>query len=261
MAVRAANTDHAIVSFEISFAFSAKMLRSEIVQAIEASYEKIRHELPFRGELDRETGIITFGRFLPNGVPSWLMAVNLRNRYSIVVTSTTYTRWKKMLAQSLILIERLCLAFFESGDEVLLEEIGLIVEDRFLISGEDASFLEVLQADNEFIASRTLASTDAFHSHIGWIDSESRTLSRLNIQSIKGSDMTKNPESAIDIRHEQFCRNLSLKDFEEKSKEEIVKALEDLHNRNKDVMNRILTSNVANMISLNPISPPETKLA
>jgi uncharacterized protein (TIGR04255 family) len=167
---------------------------------------------------------------------------------SIFISSNRYRRWADfftMIQDFFAVIE----SIWSASSKVKLVRLQYV--DRFASFNEGAKMFDVIDKESRFLTSTINDDHQAFHVHSGWFDQESehiRRLSNVNIdaQQIHSPEQKEGNQVSI----------LTLGQFEATSGalDDPLKRLGDLHIYLKGLYGSVVTREMADLVSLNPVS-------
>lgn len=268
MSFEPVNGDHAIYLVTFSVMLNSP-LTSVDIKALRANHKNWRNELPANGPIQAMSlstdanGMPkmeafqghTFSIMRPDGTPAWTLRTV---GFEVAVDCFRYTRWDKTwtraarhLASALEIVEK-------PTPKRNIVQIGLSFIDQFIVQNPEDDPHELLQP-NSLISEQVLNVSPFWHQHSGWFKTHNgaQVLNQLNIDSKSeevqaGGDLK--PRHMVVIQHSQQWRpgsTVSLSEEMGGDYLQIREAMTAMHDANKDVIDKLLTSKMKDRIGLN----------
>lgn len=267
MAFKPVNSDHSVTSATFQLQFAAP-LSNAVLDGIRASGHLWQQHLPavsspknFHVELDASgprmsgTNGVEFAFLRPDGTPAWAMRVfgNMA-----VVECSRYTRWANVFAQAKDHLRAFVTVAAGIDPEPTVVETGLTMADDFLWFGDRSDYaLEKLLAHGPLVADQCFLSGPVWHSNVGWFEKNAKdnadTLQLLNVIGLHSDDLCilKRADARVAIQHVQNYRQpLKLDSLSNSFEDIFTSVFEQMHVRNKSLLQEILAPEVAREIGL-----------
>ncbi|CAN7563781.1 hypothetical protein [Aminobacter sp. LjRoot7] len=247
------NEDHAIESV-IFTVLTGTMIDPDAIQLLVERHNKIRGDLPALSLPESHMPTAEFAYRRPDGSASWLLRCGSGN--SITVECRRYTRWEKVWNSTRTLLLHAMACCSEAiGPDLLFGTPTLRVTDRFRAAKENAKLVTLLRHD-PYIAEAAFELGPVFHSNVGWFDNlgPDLVLNTLNVQGRRDSAFERSTLRAVEaeyvvVEHFQQFRPPQAVGYAEATAN-LDRIFSTLHQRNKDLLGRILVDEMQGTIGL-----------
>lgn len=187
-----------------------------------------------------------FAILRPDGRPIWALAFN---GYFITVKCTAYTRWAEVWGSAKRYLEEAFGIVQSIQTDLHILDYRLRVVDQFTTSELNYDASQLFQK-GDFLGSLPFAKGGIWNSRVGWYEDEvdRRFFSSVGINAAPKTEADEiTPPIVFTINHFQRTK---VKPTSENTLEALGSIMESLHERNKDVMKRLLVSSVLERIGL-----------
>ncbi|XHC10657.1 TIGR04255 family protein [Labrenzia sp. ac12] len=201
----------------------------------------------------QELPAVEYSYLRPDGRPVWALKTDIS---SISVLNTTYTRWEKVWPKSERILRAALGAMSAYKNLPAVSEITFEVRDAFVCKNVDYDIASLINLEAEEIASFCEKAGALWHQHTGWfqeLDEDYTVLNQLNIDSVDARGLRQEERNIVSIKHMQRLRPavpLTLNQILDADKLKLEEQIISLHGRNKELLNKLLTADMANRIGL-----------
>ena len=183
---------------------------------------------------------------LPDGRPSWTLRLEGN---AIVVSCTKYDRWRDVSPKALDHIKA-AIAFVNNDTNAISSLIHQIV-DRFVTDNSDEYIInQVFNAQSLYLTGQVLKAGKLWHVYQGWFEDKKEFGGKLlNVLNLSTAE---NPAGGITTTidhaaHLQFSSPKAIGEFDDTF---IRKAFDELHECNKSIIRKLLTTEQLTAIGL-----------
>jgi len=176
---------------------------------------------------------------------------------SIIINCYKYSRWSEVWRNIRGLLEMFTEQLISPQNPI--NSLALTYQDQFLLeSSNNYDIFDVFNPDTQYLNKKVLTSGPYWHLHQGWFDTEAFSNSSiLNILNINAASADKEHKTTIEHRGitKQTKPFTNVKTLFEKSDESkqarIDNYFELLHDKNKELLNDLLSNYMTDTIELN----------
>lgn len=247
--------DHAVESVVFTFV-SSRFIDIDDIQALVNAHDRFRADLPALNLPNSDAPVVEFAYRRPDGSASWLLRCG--NGGEFTVECRRYTRWDRVW-KVVRAVVGIAVDVCNAVRPLSILAPSLRVVDRFR-STSDETHLDSLLRRDAFIAEAAFNTGPLFHSNVGWFEDLENVvvLNTLNVQGRRDSlfEPTKGKTSQANyvvIDHVQQIRLTeppqAYTAFDDEHSPVVV-AVNELHQRNKKLLARILVNEMQDAIGL-----------
>jgi uncharacterized protein (TIGR04255 family) len=262
-----ASGDHAVEEAVVGVRFHESASDEAYEAAAKVAAElAVKHELPGRVQLDplslvmgrqsissgyRPLEVSKPGHLFQRVTPAGAMEEELTlERAAVTYRTRNYRRWADVQARITgILIPAVDALGIGGPEKIAVIELRCV--DRFISREGTPSLATLVRSDTIFVPPHLLDSTDFLHVHTGWFEessAEGRTLINLNVDV--GDYEGSRRASVIQVLSKQSAEVGQFFAAHRTNEDAIVKTLDELHRRDKDLLGGLLTEEVQKSINL-----------